>query len=371
MDKKKQDELTILEETLQRARSNGGEARRNADKLAGEVRLFERPDFVISPKTDKVIGIEHFRVDYFVRQDKNVQSAAAAFANSCEDKRKQMLSNGAPAHFTNDMFGQIGEIISQQIHLSNNASIDDIRRSLGARLFGTAGHIPKIGSYRANLQSFCSARVLEMGFLIEIHSDLRSLFLNDTHTVRRIQLGELPLFEDAYDLLAEAASALDWIILAFYGATDNEIRNAVIINCANGKFSHSASMQGIYAIPYLGLDKTEPRMHQNRRGKVEFTVDEEDITYLVERTSSSIDPEQLWQRTIADGAIALTKAREGKPFVATLSVQMLCEMLCDKAKCHQGPITSSTVKKLLYSMSAIERNLRIQRFAAKWDISEP
>lgn len=50
---------------------------------------------------------------------------------------------------------------------------------------------------------------------------------------------------------------------------------------------------------------------------------------------------------------------------------MLCEMLCDKAKYHQGPITSSTVKKLLYSMSAIERNLRIQRFAAKWDISEP
>lgn len=370
MDKKKQNELAILKETLQRARSNGGEARRNADKLAGEVYLFERPDFVISSKTDKVIGIEHFRVDHFVRQDKNAQSAAAAFANSCEDERKQMLSNGASAHFTSDMFGRIGEMISQQIHLSNNASIDDIRRSLEARLFGTRGHISKIGSYRANLQSFSSARVLEIGFLIEIHSDLRGLFLNDTHTVRRIQLGELPLFEDAYDLLAEAASTLDWIILAFYGATDNEIHNAVIINCANGKFSYSASMQGIYAIPYLGLDKTAPKMYQNRRGKIEFTVGEKDITYLVEKTSPPIDPEQLWQRAIADGAIALTKAREGKPFVATLSVQMLCKMLLDKAKRHQGPITSNTVEKLLYSMSAIERNLRIQRFAAKWDISE-
>ena len=371
MDKKKQNELAILKETLQRARSNGGEARRNADKLAGEVHLFERPDFVISPKTDRVIGIEHFRVDHFVRQDKNTQSAAAAFANSCEDKRKQMLSNGAPAHFTNGMLGQIGEMISQQIHLSNNASIDDIRRSLEARLFGTRGHISKIESYRANLQSFNSARVPEMGFLIEIHSDLRGLFLNDTHSVRRIQLGELPLFEDAYDLLAKASSTLDWIILAFYGATDNEIHNAVIINCANGRFSHSASMQGICAIPYLGLDKTVPRMHQNRRGRVEFTVGEEDITYLVEKTSPPIDPEQLWQRAIADGAIALTKAREGEPFVATLPVQMLREMLCDKAKRHHGPITSDTVEKLLYSMKTTERNLFIQRFAAKWGISEP
>ncbi|KAB1635977.1 hypothetical protein [Adlercreutzia muris] len=333
--------------------------------------LFERPDFVISPKTGKVIGIEHFRVDHFVRHDKSVQSAAATFMNSCEGRRKQMLSNGAPGYFTDDMLGQIGEMISQQIHLSNNASIDDIKRSLEARLFGTRGHIPKIESYRANLQSFSSARVTEMGFLIEIHSDLRDLFLNDAHAVRRIQLGELPLFGDVYDLLAKAASSLDWIILAFYGATDNEIRNAAIIDCRNEKFPYSASMQDIYAIPYLGLDKTAPKMHQQRRGKVGFTVGEEDITYLIERTSPPIDPEQLWQRAIADGAIALTKARERKPFVATLPVQILYEMLFDKAKRYRGPITSNTVEKLLYSMKATERNLLIQRFAAKWDISEP
>lgn len=151
MDEKKQNELAILKEALQRARSNGGEARRNADKLAGEIHPFERPDFAISSKTGKVIGIEHFRVDHFVRQDKSVQSAAATFVNSCEDKRRQMLSNGAPNHFTDGMLGQIGEMISQQIHLSNNASVDDIKRSLEARLFGARGHISKIESYRANL----------------------------------------------------------------------------------------------------------------------------------------------------------------------------------------------------------------------------
>lgn len=72
-------------------------------------------------------------------------------------------------------------------------------------------------------------------------------------------------------------------------------------------------MQGICAIPYLGLDKTAPKARQYRRGKAEFTVGEEDITYLVERTSPPIDPEQLWQRAITDGAIALTKAREASP----------------------------------------------------------
>ena len=366
MDEKKQNELAILKEALQRARSNGGEARRNADKLAGEIHPFERPDFAISSKTGKVIGIEHFRVDHFVRQDKSVQSAAATFVNSCEDKRRQMLSNGAPNHFTDGMLGQIGEMISQQIHLSNNASVDDIKRSLEARLFGARGHISKIESYRANLQSFNSARAIEMGFLIEIHSDLRNLFLNDAHVAHKTQLGELPLFEDAYDLLAKAASTLDWIILTFYGATDNEIHNAVIINCANGNFSHSASMQDICAIPYLGLDKTAPKARQYRRGKAEFTVGEEDITYLVERTSPPIDPEQLWQRAITDGAIALTKAREGKPFVATLPVQMLYEMLLDKVKHRQGPVTCNTTEKLLCSMNAAERDLRIQRFADKW-----
>lgn len=45
MDEKKQNELAILKEALQRARSNGGEARRNADKLAGEIHPLRKAGF--------------------------------------------------------------------------------------------------------------------------------------------------------------------------------------------------------------------------------------------------------------------------------------------------------------------------------------
>lgn len=57
---KKEHEHRLFAEALNIARRRGGEARRNVDRLAGDIKDIERPDLLIDVSHDRVVGIEHY-----------------------------------------------------------------------------------------------------------------------------------------------------------------------------------------------------------------------------------------------------------------------------------------------------------------------
>ena len=68
-------ELSIYEQSLKVARAKGGEARRNVARLSGDIRSFDRPDILITAEGgNRIIGIEHFRVDHHLRMRSGFES---------------------------------------------------------------------------------------------------------------------------------------------------------------------------------------------------------------------------------------------------------------------------------------------------------
>ena len=121
MDEKKQNELAILKEALQRARSNGGEARRNADKLAGEI--LSKASSCISKRAEHsrtiAESLQHRRVERIAKLVRGLQQSWRV--DRCRDGTEHSWKGSEPN-------AQSRRLIERK--LERVASIDfNIRRS--------------------------------------------------------------------------------------------------------------------------------------------------------------------------------------------------------------------------------------------------
>lgn len=101
-EEKKTREREVLTSALAVARAKGGDARRNVDRISGAIEAFEKPDFLIHAN-GKLIGIEHFRVDHFVKGGRKVESAAAEFSRISENGRREIVDDGVRDIFTGEV----------------------------------------------------------------------------------------------------------------------------------------------------------------------------------------------------------------------------------------------------------------------------
>lgn len=87
-----------------------------------------------------------------------------------------------------------------------NACVDNIRTSLDAGLFGKdgRGHAFKLDAYRENIMQVDANADIQLGFLIELHTDLRQWFLNDALKETRVSPGQFPISCEAYELSQES-----------------------------------------------------------------------------------------------------------------------------------------------------------------------
>ena len=366
-EEKKTREREVLTSALAVARAKGGDARRNVDRISGAIEAFEKPDFLIHAN-GKLIGIEHFRVDHFVKGGRKVESAAAEFSRISENGRREIVDDGVRDIFTGEVEQFFGERLSRAIQLLKNACIADVARSLEADLYSGSNHVGKLPTYRSRAAEKADGCDLELGFLIEVHSDLRGLFIDDGYGARKIACGELPMIDSIYDLLKCASGNVDWIIWAFCGGITDMVEDAAVVRCGTGAFDMSMKRQGLERIEYLGLGKDVPRTRQKQQGRVSFEVDGDDIHYEIENTSEDIDIEALWSNSRVDCARALTLAKTGAPFVATLSVQMMYDMLRDKGARKSGAISAVDVDRFITRMRPEERVARAESFAQRWEI---
>ena len=362
-------ELSIYEQSLKVARAKGGEARRNVARLSGDIRSFDRPDILIAAEGGKrIVGIEHFRVDHHIGKSKKVESKSASFSSDAERFRRQHEDAARRDALTEEAYQGFGDMISRAIREQSNACVDDISTSLDAGLFGKngRGHAFKLDAYRENITQIDANTDIQLGFLIELHTDLSKWFLNDRFKETRVSQGQFPISCETYELLKKASAHVDWIVLAFCPIYGTEVRDAAIIRCHNGMFETSAARQGIIQTPYLGLGKETPFGKQDKQGEVEFGVGNDGVNYLVENTSEPMDPFELFNNAISGAAEALNLARKGKPFAATTSVQLTYDITKDSLKHKNGNVEPQDVLKAIGEMDPSEMSARMENWRKRW-----
>ncbi len=207
---------------------------------------------------------------------------------------------------------------------------------------------------------------IRLGFLIELHTDLRQWFLNDGFKETRVSQGQFPISCEAYEFLKEASAHVDWIVLAFCPLYGDEVRDAAIIRCRNGMFETSAARQGMIQTPYLGLGKEMPFGKQDRQGGVEFGVGNDGVDYLVENTSEQMDAIELCNNAVSGAAEAINLARKGKPFAATTSVQPTYDIAKDSLKHRNGNVEPQDVLKAIGRMNPSEMSARMENWRKRW-----
>lgn len=358
-------ELSIYEQSLKAARAKGGEARRNVARLSGDARPFDRPDIVITAEDGRrIVGLEHFRVDHHIGMGKKVESKSARFSSDAERFRKQHEDAARKGALAEEAYRGLGDLISRAMREHSNACVDDISTSLDAGLFGKdgRGHAFKLDVYRDRMAEIDSSADVQLGFVIEFHTDLRGWFLNNGFHERKIAPGEFPVSLEVYDLLKRASAHVDWIVLAFCPLYGDEVRDAAIIRCYNGMFETSAARQGIIQTPYFGLGKETPFGRQDRQGEVEFGVGSDGVDYLVENTSEQMDAIVLFNNAISGAAEAFNLARRGKPFAATTSVQLAYDIAKDSLKHKTGDVEPQDVLKAIGRMDPSEKNARMENW---------
>ena len=362
-------ELSIYQQALKVARAKGGEARRNVARLSGDIRSFDRPDILITAEGgNRIIGIEHFRVDHHIGKGKKVESKSARFSSNAERFRRRYEDAARRDALAEEVYRGLGDLISQAIRERSNACVDDISTSLGAGLVGKdgRGHAFKLDAYRENIVHIDANADIQLGFLIELHTDLRQWFLNDGFKETVVSPGQFPISCEAYELLKKASAHVDWILLAFCPLYGDKVRDAAIIRCHNGMFETSAARQGIIQTQYLGLGKETPFGKQDRQGEVEFGVVNDGVDYLVENTSEQMSAIELFNNAVSGAAEAFNLARKGKPFAATTSVQLAYDMAKDSLKHKNGNVEPRDVLKAIGEMNPSEKSVRMENWRKRW-----
>ena len=117
---------------------------------------------------------------------------------------------------------------------------------------------------------------------------------------------------------------------------------------------------------YIGLGKEAIFGKQDRQGEIEFGIGSDGVDYLVENTSEQMDPFELFNNAISGAAEALNLARKGKPFAATMPVQLAYDITKDSLKRKNGNVEPQDVLKAIGGMSPSEKSARMENWRKRW-----
>lgn len=312
------------------------------------------------------MGIEHFRIDQNIKGGKKAESKDLEASSLMNRRQLEVLEMDEGPDRDAAMFDTVGKVAANYMQHSFDAKPGDLARSLEARLYGTgSGHACKLDTYRQNLSSARASKV-EIGFLIEIHSDFNGYFINDERGTRRIEKGQAVLPPETFDLLKRVSKDVDWLLLGFYPNVAGEIVDARIIDCREGRFSASCRKQKLTEVELLyiedGCKRSIKYDHYSRK------EDSNQAEIVFNRDYNSIQPLDLAKQCVSKTAEALNLARCRKPFAATASIQAGYETVRYAAKKYRGEFSASTVLRLLQGMYPGESCRRYADFGKRYGI---
>lgn len=367
-------EEQVFNDVLRLSMASGGYKKKAALKVSGSINAgSECPDIVITRENGSIVGLEHFRIDHNIKLGRNAQSKSAELTSAMKAEREKLMPRlEADDVSPEELASIVANFVSLAKYHQSCACCDDLTRSLDARLFGEkAGHARKLSKYRNHLTELSGddGRI-ELGYLIEIHSDFQGLFMHDGTRVARLDSGQCPLYAEIYDLLFKASCEVDWILIGFYPCLTDQIANAAIMDCRNNMFKESCRRQRLKRTEYLGLGKTEPFLKQSRVGESEIELCGDKVNITIENPAEGICPELLFGTAIIDAARALNLDRSGEPYTATISVQLIYELVRMRSKGIRGIVTIYDVMRLLLEIKWAVLKQEIDSFGVRYNISE-
>ena len=362
-------EAKVLRDVLSLCLSSGGQRAKAARKIEGDVdSSAESPDIRVSiVKRDAIVGIEHFRIDQNIKGGKKAESKDLETSSLMNKRRLEVLEmDDGPDRYAT-MLDTVGNAAANYMQHPFDSKPGDLARSLEARLYGTgSGHACKLGTYRRNLSSARASKV-EIGFLIEIHSDFSGYFFYDERGTRRVEKGQAVLPPEAFNLLKRVSKDVDWLLLGFYPNVAEEIVDARIIDCREGRFSASCRKQKLTEVKLLRIENGCRRRIRYDHYSLKEDSDQVDISFY--RNDNSIQPLDLARQCVSKTAEALNLARCRKPFAATAPIQAGYETVRFAAKKHRGEFSVSTVLRLLQGMHLDEVRRRYADFGKRHGIA--
>ena len=362
-------EAKVLEDVLSLCLSSGGQRAKAARKVEGDAdSSAESPDIRVSiAERDAIVGIEHFRIDQNIKGGKKAESKDLETSGLMNKRRLEVLEMDDGPDRDAAMLDAVGKAAANYMQHSFDAKPGDLARSLEARLYGTgSGHACKLDTYRRNLPSARASKV-EIGFLIEIHSDLSGYFINDERGTRKVEKGQAILPPETFDLLKRVSKDVDWLLLGFYPNVAGEIVDARIIDCREGRFSASCRKQKLTEVELLYIEDGCKQRVEYDHYSLKEDSDQAEITFC--RHHNSIQPLDLARQCVSKTAKALNLARCRKPFAATASIQAGYETVRYAAKKYRGEFSASTVLRLLQGMYPGEVRRRYADFGKRYGIA--
>lgn len=361
-------EAKVLEDVMSLCLSSGGQRAKAARKIEGDAdSSAESPDIRVSiAKWDAIVGIEHFRIDQNIEGGKKAKSKDLKTLSLMNKRRLEVLKMDDGPDRDAAMFDLFGKAAANYMQHSIDAEPEDLARSLEARLYGTgSGHAYKLDTYRQNLSSTRASKV-EIGFLIEIHSDFSEYFINDERGTRKVKKGQAVLPPEAFDLLKRVSKDVDWLLLGFYPNVAGEIVDARIIDCREGRFSASCRKQRLTEVEVLRIKDVHKRRIEYDHYSLKEGSDEAEISFYGDY--DSIPPLYLKRRFFSKTAEALNLARCRKPFAAIAPIQAGYETFRFAAKKYRGEFSANTVQHLLQGMHPGEAFRRYADFGKRCGI---
>lgn len=361
-------EAKVLEDVLSLCLSSGGQRAKAARKIEGDVdSSVESPDIRVSiAKRDAIVGIEHFRIDQNIKGGKKAESKDLETSGLMNKRRLEVLEMDDGPDRDAAMFDTVGKVAAKYMQHSFDAKPRDLARSLEARLYGAgSGHAGKLDTYRRNLSGAKASKV-EIGFLIEIHSDFSAYFINDERGTRKVERGQAVLPPEAFKLLKRVSKDVDWLLLGFYPNVAEEIVDARIIDCREGRFSASCRKQKLTEVELLYIEDGCKRKIEYDHYSPKEDSDQAQIWFC--RDYKFIQPLNLARQCISKTAEALNLARCRKPFAATASIQAGYETVRYAAKKYRGEFSASLVLRLLRGMYPGEACRRYADFGKRYGI---
>lgn len=350
---KKMKEKKVLTDVLKFCLVAGGAKARNARLLDGKIdSSHERPDLIVTTGSGTVIGLEHFCVYHHISHDKKSKSKSAELDAYMEKRRQAILHLSDEDKQLEEMARLIAQSITHRVQDIHNSCLDDLITSFRKRLISEEyGHLPKVAFYRENIaRTYTNFTTHEFGFLIEIRTDFGGLFLDDDYRVRQLKTGEMPLFDDIFDMLEAASAEVDWILLGFYPSHGAEIVNAAVLDCRNNKFKQSCKKQGLRKTTYLGLGKTSPFRKQKNVEEPTVVKNGDQFDLTIGSGFQFVSQAELFSNVLEDTATALNLYRKKRQFTATIPVQMVFEALRSESKTHRFLYKPEYVLNILRKM---------------------
>lgn len=361
-------EAKVLEDVLSLCLSSGGQRAKAARKVEGDAdSSAESPDIRVSiAKRDAIVGIEHFRIDQNIKGGKKAESKDLETSGLMNKRRLEVLKMDDGPDRDAAMFDTVGNAAANYMQHSFDAKPGDLARSLEARLYGTdSGHACKLNTYRRNLSSARASKV-EIGFLIEIHSDFSGYFINDERGARKVEKGQAVLSPETFDLLKRVSKDVDWLFLGFYPNVTGEIVDARIIDCREGRFSASCRKQKLTEVELLRIEDGRKRRVGYDHYSLKEDSDQAQIWFY--RDDDPIRPLDIAKQCVSKTAEALNMARCRKSFAATASIQASYETVRFAAKKYRDDFSASTVLRLLQGMPPDEVRRRYADFGRRYGI---